>query len=87
MSHEKIHAAIDALRAEISKLDVDDSVSRERLDRLVGELQQQIDAGDDASPVVLEGSVTELIEQFEVEHPRITGVLNDLMVTLSGMGI
>jgi len=36
---------------------------------------------------VLEGSVTELIEQFEVEHPRITGVLNDLMVTLSGMGI
>ena len=87
MSHEKIHAAIDALRAEISKLDVDDSVSRERLDRLVGELQQQIDAGDDASPVVLEGSVTELIEQFEVEPPRITAVLKHLMITLSGMGI
>ena len=87
MSHEKIHAAIDALRAEIAKLDVDDSVSRERLDRLVGELQQQIDAGEGAPPIVLESSVTELIEQFEVEHPRVTGVLNDLMVTLSGMGI
>jgi len=87
MSHEKIHAAIDALRAAIRKLAVDDSVSRARLDRLVGELQEQIDAGEGASPAVLEGSVTELIEQFEVEHPRITGVLNDLMVTLSGMGI
>lgn len=87
MSHEKINAAIEALRAEISKLDVDDSVSRERLDHLVGELQQQIDTGEDASAVLLEGSVTEMIEQFEVEHPRITGVLNDLMVTLSGMGI
>lgn len=87
MSHEKIHAAIDALRTEINKLDVDDSVSRARLDRLVGELQAQIDGGEGASPAGLEGSVTELIEQFEVEHPRITGVLNDLMVTLSGMGI
>ncbi len=87
MSHERIHAAIEALRAEINKLDAEDTVSRARLDQLVRELQEQLDAGDAASPAVLEGSVTELIEQFEVEHPRITGVLNDLMVTLSGMGI
>jgi hypothetical protein len=29
----------------------------------------------------------EAISQFEVEHPRITGILNDLMVALSNLGI
>ena len=27
------------------------------------------------------------IERFEVEHPRATGVVNDIMVVLSNMGI
>jgi len=87
MSHEKITASIEALRTEIDKLHVDDSVSRDRLDALISELQQQVADGDAGAPAELEGPVTDLIEQFEVEHPRITAVLNDLMVTLSGMGI
>ncbi len=87
MSKEKIGESLDLLRAEIANLKVEDVASRDRLDALVSELENQLvePALMDAAPI--DESVKELIEHFEVEHPRITGILNDLMVTLSGMGI
>ena len=32
-------------------------------------------------------SLRDHIEQFEVEHPRLTGALNRIMVSLSNIGI
>ena len=29
----------------------------------------------------------ETVERFEIEHPRATGILNDIMVMLGSMGI
>jgi hypothetical protein len=87
MSKEKISASIELLRAEIANLKVEDTTAKARLDRLVAELESGLTEPEPASTATLNESVKELIEQFEVEHPRITGVLNDLMVTLSGMGI
>jgi hypothetical protein len=87
MDHDKISASIEALRAEISRLHADDAASRTRLDALIADLEKQLDDPETSDRSGLEASVGELIEQFEVKHPRITGVLNDLMVTLSGMGI
>ena len=87
MSKEKISASIELLRAEIANLKVEDTTAKARLDRLVAELESGLAEPEPASDATLNESVKELIEQFEVEHPRITGVLNDLMVTLSGMGI
>lgn len=87
MSIEKISASLDLLRAEIANLKVDDAASRDRLDALVCELENQLIEPGRMGAVPVDESVKELIEHFEVEHPRITGILNDLMVTLSGMGI
>lgn len=87
MSKAKIAASIESLRAEIDKLEVEDLAAKTRLDALVVELERQLDKPQDAIAVGLEDSVKELVDQFEVAHPRITGILNDLMVTLSGMGI
>lgn len=87
MSIEKISASLDLLRAEIANLKVEDAASRDRLDALVSELENQLVEPDRIGAAPVDESVKELIEHFEVEHPRITGILNDLMVTLSGMGI
>ena len=87
MSIEKISASLDLLRAEIANLKVDDAASRDRLNALVSELENQLIEPDRMGAVLVDESVKELIKHFEVEHPRITGILNDLMVTLSGMGI
>jgi Domain of unknown function (DUF4404) len=87
MSKEKISASIESLRAEIDNLRVEDAAAKERLDALVVELERQLDKPEHDGGSGLDDSLQELIEQFEVEHPRITGILNDLMVTLSGLGI
>ena len=87
MSKEKISASIDSLRAEIESLNVEDCAAKVRLEGLVAELESQLEEPANAGAAGLDESVKELIEHFEVEHPRITGILNDLMVTLSGMGI
>ena len=87
MSKEKISTSIELLRAEIAKLKVEDKTAKARLDNLVAGLESGLAESEPAGDATLNESVKELIGHFEVEHPRITGVLNDLMVTLSGMGI
>ncbi|HJP35473.1 MAG TPA: DUF4404 family protein [Gammaproteobacteria bacterium] len=87
MSNDKISASIESLRAEIQNLKVEDTKTKTRLDGLVADLEKQLEEPENAGAAGLDESVKELIEHFEVEHPRITGILNDLMVTLSGMGI
>jgi hypothetical protein len=87
MSQEKLSASIESLRAEIENLKVDDAAAKSRLDALIEELEKQLSEPEHGGTATLNASVTEMIEHFEVEHPRITGILNDLMVTLSGMGI
>ena len=87
MSKEKISESVELLRLEIANLKVEDTAAKARLDSLIAELESGLTEPEPASAATLNESVKELIEHFEVEHPRITGVLNDLMVTLSGMGI
>ena len=87
MVKEKIATSIESLRAEIDNLDVDDTAAKARLGALVRQLEGQLDESDQRGLTELDSSVNELIEDFGVKHPRIAGILNDLMVTLSGMGI
>lgn len=87
MSNEKISVSIELLRAEIANLKVEDTAAKARLETLVADLEQQLVEPERVGAPPIDESVKEMIEHFEVEHPRITGILNDLMVTLSGMGI
>lgn len=88
MPRDKILATIEGLRTEIGHLDSDDTGARERLEQLVVDLEHQLsNPEDEGHSSALSGSMPELIQQYEVEHPRITGILNDLMITLSSMGI
>lgn len=87
MSKEQIATSIESLRSEIENLKVDDTATKARLEGLVEELERQVEESEHSGISGLDESVKDAIEHFEVEHPRITGILNDLMVTLSGMGI
>ncbi|MCI0590326.1 MAG: DUF4404 family protein [Gammaproteobacteria bacterium] len=88
MSKEELQKSLNRLRREIDKLEGDNELVRERVSPLINDLEHQLENPDDArhrDPLM--ESVREFIEQFEVEHPRITGIFNDIMVTLSNMGI
>ncbi len=88
MKQDKLHESLEQLRVQIGKLDADDEAIQRRMRRLVGDLERQLDDEDefDDEPQLLDG-LRRNIERFEVEHPRLTGVLNQIMVELSNMGI
>ncbi len=86
MSQEQIEKALDQLRHEITNLRDENPATRKRLTTLV----ESIERGAKAPDSDHEGLIEEIrgsIEQFEVEHPSTTGVLNQIMLTLSNMGI
>ena len=88
MSREQLHQSLDALRAALAEFGSEDAEKRARIETLIEALERQIDAPEGAAPnAELNETLPTLVENFEVEHPRLTAILNDLMVTLSGMGI
>lgn len=85
MNSSTLQELISELRVELDALDIDDQNSRQRIEGLITELEDQVDAGPGSTS--LSGSMPSYIEQFEVEHPRLTQVLNRIAVSLSEMGI
>ena len=88
MSREKLEHALERLRSELDSLGQGPEEANARLRRLIDDVERQMDSlelgNDDAS---VGDTIKDYIEQFEIEHPRITNILNDVMVTLSNMGI
>ena len=88
MSRDELQQALAKLRDELDALGPEHANTRERLEKLVFEVESELaalDAEADHQSVV--ESMRTRLEQFEVEHPRITNILNDIMVTLSNLGI
>lgn len=87
MSEREILETLEQLRAQIAAMDAD-GASKARLQSLVQGLEQKLRTpADEDHHLHLVEEVKDAISYFEVEHPRLTGILNDLMLALSSMGI
>ena len=88
MSQEQLRRSLDGLRNELNALEEDSHDTRERLSELITELEQQIEelGGSDDTESLID-NLRKWVEDFEVEHPRVTRIVNDIMMTLSNMGI
>ncbi len=88
MEREELQQSIEGLRSEIRKLGEDDEPIKSRMRGLLADLERQLDENEDYDePDHLIENARDYIEQFEVEHPRLTGMLNRVMVALSDLGI
>lgn len=87
MSSRKLHNDLERLRKEINHLASDDVDSRKRLNRLISEIEAKLENPDAGENDGLMNNLKDAIAHFETEHPRATAILNDIMVTLSNMGI
>lgn len=88
MSQEKLEKELEKLRAEIENLSSDDTTSREKLNQLISDLEKVLQSSkEEEEDHGIVDNVREAINHFEAEHPRATAILNDIMVTLSNMGI
>ncbi len=88
MEREELQQSLEGLRSEIHKLGEDDEPIKGRMRSLVTDLERQLDDDEDYDePEQLIERARDHIERFEVEHPRLTGMLNRVMVALSNLGI
>lgn len=88
MSHDELTALVKELKEEMASLDSTDQETRVRLQSLVSSLEARVaeDAPGESDDDLLD-SLRDSVERFEVEHPRATGIINQIMVMLGNMGI
>jgi len=83
-----LHADLARLRQELAELDAGDDVARRRIEELIDNIDKRLDEAATAEQHRhLTEMISDSIEQFEVEHPRATAILNQIAMTLSNMGI
>ncbi len=83
-SKRKLDEDLKRLRSELENAD---ETTRKRMEALVEKVEQRLAEGEGKAAQGLLQELEEEIMQFEIKHPRLTAILNDLMVTLSNMGI
>ncbi|MGH8507756.1 MAG: DUF4404 family protein [Gammaproteobacteria bacterium] len=88
MSETKLREHLERLREEVNDLGAGKPESIERLNRLITDVEGQLEnRSDQAGHEDLVANVQGAIRHFEVEHPRATAILNDIMVALGNIGI
>ena len=88
INESQLSRALEKLRLEIGALDTADEESRRKLEQLVADLESKLENPEDTE---LHEDLTDQLRdsmlEFEVSHPRLTSIMNDIMMKLSNMGI
>ena len=88
MPENKLRDDIEKLRNEIENLSADEDVSKEKLEMLLQDIEAGLeDEEQKNNQSELLAGLKESVNHCETEHPRATAIINDIMVTLSNMGI
>lgn len=86
--HKQLRAQLETLRGQVNELAAGDPDSMQRLNGLIADIERRLeDSPQSHEHIHLLARMEDTIHHFEVEHPRATAILNDIMVTLASMGI
>ena len=88
MERQQLREYLEELNSTIGDLHAPDD-DKNKLTVLIAEIELQLNepmlvAGD---PQTLVDQVENMVTTFEQDHPRVAGILNNIMVTLSNMGV
>ena len=84
---ESIKESIEELKCEVANLPSEERESRDKLIELVQELETELDNRElDSFDDFIE-PLSDSISTFETSHPKLTQLINNVMNTLSGIGI
>lgn len=87
MNDRKLLEELGRLRAELDTVIRENIEARSKLDALITAMEKAGPGSERGLNKDLVDEVRAAVQNFEVEHPRATAILNDIMVTLSNMGI
>ncbi len=86
MSEAQLRRSLTELRSELDRLESEEAHVRERLDTLIAGIETRLETPDDhAHHHSLVENLRQSILQFEVSHPRATGILNQVMAALGNV--
>jgi hypothetical protein len=87
MTHLKLKEYVQRLQSEIQQLKSISGAEKQELETITRNIQKALDQDEQTDAADLQESLRSTIIRLETSHPRLTAVLNDIMVTLSNMGI
>ena len=77
---------ITALKIELEQIPIEDTAAKDHINALIQEIENSSYTSSEDNNFIIDKIKTS-IDHFETEHPRATAILNDIMVTLSNIGI
>ena len=83
---EHLNQKISDLKKELEKINFNDENEKEHIHDLINEIESANKESADENNFIID-KIKTVIDRFETEHPRATAILNDIMVTLSNIGI
>ena len=87
MDQQQLVIYLDQLNVEISELQAPES-DKARLSELIAEIERQlISTVIESEPHTLVEQVEVMVTQFEEDHPAVASILNNIMLTLTNMGV
>ena len=88
MNRDELHGSLEELRAAINRGDLSDAGVKERINGLISDLEVKLERPDDTDHH--ESMVERLrlaFDQFKLEHPQATSLVNRILVSLGEAGI
>lgn len=87
MNEQELRLQLDQLMTAIEKIPAADA-EKLRLLGLVENIERQLgNSVVEGEPESLADQVDGMVSSFEADHPTIAGILNNIMVTLTSMGV
>ncbi|HEX5054911.1 MAG TPA: DUF4404 family protein [Gammaproteobacteria bacterium] len=87
MTQSELKQLLKRLQTEIEDLKTVSSTEKKELETLIRNIRQASGQDDKNMETDLQENLNSAVVRLEASHPRLTAVLNDIMVTLSNMGI
>lgn len=87
MAEKEITEALFILRKEVEKIEGEHPELRDKMESLLTRLEHRLDNAEEEQHLHLVDDMKAALNQFEAEHPTASGLINELMLTLSNIGI
>ncbi len=83
---DNLNDKITSLKKELEHISIDNLEAKKHITALIDEIEALNEASSEDKNFIID-NIKKSIEDFETDHPRATAILNDIMVTLSNLGI
>ena len=83
---DNLNEKIISLKKELEQISIENIDAKNHINTLIEEIEDLNEQSVEDSTFII-NKLKQSIESFETEHPRATAILNDIMVTLSNIGI